>query len=101
MGFAIWVAGTGIWPLGMGNRVPKNGNGIEVMRVDSQFFHVLSILNYKFDQFLVSLVMIFVVNYIIHSTTCEQAYSGARNSGSSQMRGGIYAWLPVYTSLNP
>ena len=29
-----------------------------------------------------SLVMIFVVDYIIHSTTCEQAYSGARNSGS-------------------
>jgi hypothetical protein len=27
--------------------------------------------------------MIFVVNYIIHSTTCEQAYSGARNSGFS------------------
>ena len=27
----IWVAGTGIWPLGMGNGVLKNGNGIEVM----------------------------------------------------------------------
>jgi hypothetical protein len=27
--------------------------------------------------------MIFVVNYIIHSTTCEQAYSDARNSGFS------------------
>jgi hypothetical protein len=53
------------------------------MRVDSQFFHVLSILKYNFDPFLVSLVMIFVVNYIIHSTTCEQAYSGARNSGFS------------------
>ena len=51
----IWVAGTGIWPLGMGNEVLKNG--IEVMRVDSQFFHVLSILKYKFDPFL---VMIFV-----------------------------------------
>jgi hypothetical protein len=76
----IWVAGTGIWPLGMGNEVLKNGNGIEVMRVDSQFFHVLSILKYNFDPFL---VMIFVVNYIIHSTTCEQAYSGARNSGFS------------------
>ena len=73
----IWVAGTGIWPLGMGNEVLKNGNGIEVMRVDSQFFHVLSILKYNFDPFL---VMIFVVNYIIHSTTCEQSYSGARNS---------------------
>ena len=24
--------------------------------------------------------MIFVANYIVHSTTCEQAYSGARNS---------------------
>jgi hypothetical protein len=34
----IWVAGTGIWPLGMGNEVLKNGNGIEVMQVDSQFF---------------------------------------------------------------
>jgi hypothetical protein len=31
------------------------------MRVDSQFFHVLSILKYKFDPFLVFLVMIFVV----------------------------------------
>ena len=49
----------------MGNEVLKNGNGIEVMRVDSQFFYVLSILNYNFDPFLVSLVMIFVVNYII------------------------------------
>ena len=74
----IWVAGTG--PLGMGNEVLKNGNGIEVIRVDSQFFHVLSILKYNFDPFLVSLVMIFVVNYIIHSTTSEQAYSGAWNS---------------------
>jgi hypothetical protein len=63
----IWVAGTGIWPLGMGNEILKNGNGIKVMRVDSQFFHVLSILKYNFDPFLVSLVMIFVVNYIIHS----------------------------------
>jgi hypothetical protein len=79
----IWVAGTGIWPLGMGNEALKNGDGIEVMRIDSQFFHVLSILKYNFDPFLVSLVMIFVVNYIIHSTTCEQAYSGARNSGFS------------------
>jgi hypothetical protein len=79
----IWVAGTGIWPLGMGNEVLKNGNGIEVMRVDSQFFYVLSILKYNFDPFLVSSVMIFVVNYVIHSTTCEQAYSGARNSGFS------------------
>jgi hypothetical protein len=26
----IWVAGTGIWPLGMGNEVLKNGNGIEL-----------------------------------------------------------------------
>ena len=38
---------------------------------------------YNFDPFLVSLVMIFVVNYIIHSTTCKQAYSGAQNSGFS------------------
>jgi hypothetical protein len=69
----IWVAGTGIWQLRMGNEVLKNGNGIEVMRVDSQFFHVLCILKYNFDLYLVSLVMIFVVNYIFHSTTCEQA----------------------------
>ena len=81
MGFGF--SGTGIWPLGMGNEVLKNGNRIELMRVDSQFFHVLSILKYNFDPFLVSLVMIFVVNYIIHSTTCEQAYSGVRNSGFS------------------
>jgi hypothetical protein len=40
----IWFAGTGIWPLGMGNEVLKNGNGIEVMQVNSQFFDVLSIL---------------------------------------------------------
>jgi hypothetical protein len=53
------------------------------MRVDSQIFYVLSILKYNFDPFFVSLVMIFVVKYIIHSTTCEQAYSGARNSGFS------------------
>jgi ribose/xylose/arabinose/galactoside ABC-type transport system permease subunit len=38
---------------------------------------------YNFDPFLVSLVMIFVVNYIIHSTTCKQAYSGGQNSGFS------------------
>jgi hypothetical protein len=37
----IWVAGTGIWALGMSSEVlMKNGNEIEVMRVDSQFFHV-------------------------------------------------------------
>jgi hypothetical protein len=65
----IWVAGTGIWPLGMGNEVLKNGNGIEVMRVDSQFFHVLSILKYNFVPFLVSLVMIFVVKFTILFTT--------------------------------
>jgi hypothetical protein len=39
------------WPLGMRNVVLKNGNGIEVMRVDFQF---LSILKYNFDPFLVS-----------------------------------------------
>jgi hypothetical protein len=98
----IWVAGTGIWP--PGNEVLKNGN--EVMLVDSQFFHVLSILKYNFDSFLVSLVMIFVVNYIIHSTTCEQAYSGAGNSVFSdyaciQVQAGMYAWFPVYTSFIP
>ena len=83
MGFGLLGLGFGHWEMGMGNKVLKNGNGIEVMRVDSQFFHVLSILKYNFDPFLVSLVMIFVVNYIIHCTTCEQAYSGARNSGFS------------------
>jgi hypothetical protein len=44
----IWVAGTGIWPLGMGNEVLKNGNGIEVMRVDSQFFHVFKYFKIQF-----------------------------------------------------
>ena len=73
----IWVAGTGIWPLGMGNEVLKNGNGIEVMRVDSQLFHVLSILKYSFDPFLMSLVMIFVV----------------RESSSCPMHGGVLAFL--------
>ena len=34
----IGVAGTGIWPLGMGNEVLKNGNGIKIMPVDFQFF---------------------------------------------------------------
>ena len=32
----IGVTGTGIWPLGMGNEVLKNGN--EIMPVDFQFF---------------------------------------------------------------
>jgi hypothetical protein len=76
---AFELLGLGVWPLGMGNEVLKNGNGIEVMRVDSQFFFVLSILKYNFDPFLVS---------IIHSTTSEQAYSGAWNSGLSD-----YAYL--------
>jgi hypothetical protein len=43
--------------------------------------------------------MIFVVNYIIHSTTCEQAYFGARNSGFSD-----YAcpdWSDAQQSLSP
>jgi hypothetical protein len=44
----ILVAGTGIWPLGMGNEVLKNGNGIEVMRVDSQFFHVFKYFKIQF-----------------------------------------------------
>jgi hypothetical protein len=34
----IWVTGIGIWLLGMGNEALKTGNGIEVMRVDFQFF---------------------------------------------------------------
>jgi hypothetical protein len=95
----IWVAGIGIWPLGMGNEVLKNGNGIEVMRVDSQFFHVLSVLKYNFDPCLVSLIMIFVVNYIIHSTTCEQAYSGARNSGFSDYACGFRYMLHLTLSI--
>ena len=37
----IGVTGTGIWPLGMGNEVLKNGNGIEIMPVDFQFLHLL------------------------------------------------------------
>ena len=71
--FLDWENGFGLLGLGFGhwewgNEVLKNLNGIEVMRVDSQFFHVLSISKYNFDPFLVSLVMIFVVNYIIQST---------------------------------
>ena len=98
----ICVAGIGIWPLVMGNEVLKNENGIEVMRVDSQFFHVLSVLNvlkYNFDPCLVSLVMIFVVNYIIHSTTCEQACSGARNSGFSDYACGFRYILHLTLSI--
>ena len=34
----IGVTGNGIWPLRMGNEVLKNGNGIEIMPVDFQFF---------------------------------------------------------------
>ena len=34
----IGVTGTGIWPLGMGNEVLKDGNGIEIIPVDFQFF---------------------------------------------------------------
>ena len=34
----IGVTGTGIWPLGMGNEVLKNGNVIEIMPVDFEFF---------------------------------------------------------------
>ena len=30
----IGVTGTGIWQLGMGNEVLKNGNGIDIMPVD-------------------------------------------------------------------
>jgi hypothetical protein len=54
----------GIWPLGMGNEVLKNGNGIEVMRVDSQIFHVLSILKYNFDPFLVYLVVFLLLTIL-------------------------------------
>jgi hypothetical protein len=74
MGFELLGLGFGHWEWEM-----KSSKLIEVMRVDSQFFHVLSILKYNFDPFLVSLVMISVVNYVIHSTTCEQAYFGAQN----------------------
>ena len=37
----IGVTRVGIWPLGMGNEVLKNGNGIEIMPVDFQFFALL------------------------------------------------------------
>ena len=44
----IGVTGTGIW-LGMGNEVLKNGNGIEIMPVDFQFFAPFKfVLNRKF-----------------------------------------------------
>jgi hypothetical protein len=82
MGFGMLGLGFGHWEWET-KYVLKNGNGIEVMRVDSQFFHVLSILKYNFDPIWVSLVMIFIVNYTIHSTTCKQEYSGTRNSGFS------------------
>ena len=39
----IGVTGTGIWPLGMGNEVVKNGNGIEILPVDFQFLHLLNL----------------------------------------------------------
>ena len=40
----IGVTGTGIWPLEMGNEILKNGNGIEIMPVDFQFFlHLLNL----------------------------------------------------------
>ena len=42
-GNGIGVTGTGIWPLGMGNEVLKNGNGIEIMQVDFQFFAPLNL----------------------------------------------------------
>jgi hypothetical protein len=59
MGFGLLGLGFGHWEWEM--KSSKMRNGIEVMRVDSQFFHVLSILKYNFDPFLVSLVMIFVL----------------------------------------
>ena len=43
--FGLLELGFGHWDWEM--EVLKNG--IEVMRVDSQFFHVLSILKYNFD----------------------------------------------------
>ena len=79
----IWVAGTGIWPLGMGNEVLKNGNGIEVMRVDSQFFHVLSILNTILIRFRCLWSWFLLLTILFTALPCEQAYSGARNSGFS------------------
>ena len=42
----IGVTGTGIWPLGMGNEVLKNGNGIEIMPVDFQISSNLDIPKY-------------------------------------------------------
>ena len=44
----IWVAGTGICPLGIGNEVLKNGNRIEVMWVDSQFWSVFGVFGHDF-----------------------------------------------------
>ena len=41
----IGVPGTGIWPLGMGNEVLKNG--IEIMPVDFQFFAPLKFVPNK------------------------------------------------------
>jgi hypothetical protein len=40
--------GFGLLGLGMGNEVLKNGNGIEVMRVDSQFFYILKCFKIQF-----------------------------------------------------
>jgi hypothetical protein len=45
----IWVAGTGIWPLGMGNEVLKNGNGIEV--INASRFPILKFPYYFKIQF--------------------------------------------------
>jgi hypothetical protein len=85
MGFGLLGLGFGHWA-GNGKWSPQKwewdwGNA-------SRFpifprFTYFKIQFWIFDPFLMSLVMIFVVNYIIHSSTCEQAYSGARNSGFS------------------
>ena len=43
----IGVTGTGIWPLGIGNEVLKNGNGTEIMPVVSSFLHLLNLSQIK------------------------------------------------------
>ena len=45
----IGVTGTGTWPLGMGNEVLKNGNGIEIMPVDFQLLNLSQIENFIYN----------------------------------------------------